>query len=177
MERVWTTGTLDRTTWSNPDIYALPFATAYDTGAKPTLPTINGVSNGRSIFYEHETGSDQTRRYSTGNVVSAIASSIRSGDFDLDVDGDGQYYMSVRRFIPDFKHLNGTANVTIYLRRFPNDTATGSPLGPFTVSTSTEQVWTRARSRLASFKVSADELASNWRYGLFRFDSRPDGMR
>ena len=177
MESVWATGTLDRTTWSNPDIYALPFATEYESGSKPTLPTINGVTNGRSIFYEHETGSDQIRRYSTGNVTSAISSSIRSGDFDLDVDGDGQYFMSLRRFIPDFKHLNGTANVTIYLRRFPNDTATTSPLGPFTVSTSTEQIWTRARSRLASFEVSADELASNWRYGLFRFDSRPDGMR
>ena len=82
----------------------------------------------------------------------------------MDVDGDGQYYMSVRRFIPDFKNLNGTANVTIYLRRFPNDTATGSPLGPFTVSTATQQVWTRARSRLASFEVSADELNGTWRY-------------
>ena len=54
MEQVCTTGSLDRTTWSNPDIYALPFATEYETGAKPTMPTITGVSNGRSIFYEHE---------------------------------------------------------------------------------------------------------------------------
>ena len=177
LEQVWTTGTLDRTSWANADIFDLPFATQLDESNPPDFPTINGVSNGRSVLYEQETGTNQVRSFTTGTVTTAISSSIRSGDFDLDVDGDGQYYMSVRRFIPDFKNLNGTANVTIYLRSFPNDTATGSPLGPFTVSTSTQQVWTRARSRLASFEVAADELNGTWRYGLFRFDSRPDGMR
>jgi len=177
MEQVWTTGTLDRTTWSNPDIYALPFATQYDSGSAPNFPTVNGISNGRSVLYEQETGTNQIRSYTTGTVTTAISSSIQSGDFDIDVQGDGEYFMSVRRFIPDFKNLNGTANVTIYLSRFPNDTATGSPLGPFTVSTSTQQIWTRARSRLASFKIDADELNGTWRYGLFRFDSRPDGRR
>jgi len=176
-EQVWTTGTLARSSWSSSDIYGLPLATQFLTAAVPSFPTINGATAGASVFYEHETGTNQVRSYTTGNVTTAISSSLRSGDFDLDVDGDGEYYMSVRRFIPDFKNLNGTANVTIYLRRFPNDSAVSSTLGPFTVSTSTEQVWTRARSRQASFEISADETGSTWRYGLFRFDSRPDGRR
>ena len=85
--------------------------------------------------------------------------------------------MSVRRFIPDFKVLNTTCDITIYLRRFPNDTATSSSLGPFNISNATQQIWTRARSRQAAFQLNATGANSNWRYGLFRFDSRPDGRR
>jgi hypothetical protein len=85
--------------------------------------------------------------------------------------------MNVRRFIPDFKELSGTVNISIYLRRFPNDTAASSSLGPFTISTSTQQVWTRARSRLASVQLESDKTGQSWRYGLFRFDANQDGRR
>ena len=176
-ENVWTTGTLARTTYANADVFNLPYATEYIASELSTFPTINGNTAGASVLYEHETGTNQIRHYTTGPVTTAIASNIKSGDFDLDVDGDGEYYMSVRRFIPDFKVLNTTCNVTIYLRRFPNDTATSSSLGPFNVSDATQQIWTRARSRQAAFQLNATGANSNWRYGLFRFDSRPDGRR
>ena len=176
-ENVWTTGSLDRTSWASAGVTDLPLATQFSSTRTPSFPTINGASAGSSVLYEHETGTDQIRQFSTGIVTSAISSSISSGDFDLDIEGDGEYFISMSRFIPDFKFLNSTCNVTINLRRFPNDSKTSSPLGPFTVSSSTDQVNTRARSRLASIEISATQVSNNWRYGLFRFDSKQDGRR
>ena len=174
---VWTTGTLDRTSWADASVFALPQATRYYANNIPTFPTIRGASNGSTVLFDQETGTDESRLYSTGTVTTAISSSLRSGDFDLDIDGDGEYYMNVRRFIPDFKELSGTVNISIYLRRFPNDTAASSTLGPFKISTSTQQVWTRARSRLASVQLESDKTGQSWRYGLFRFDANQDGRR
>jgi hypothetical protein len=85
--------------------------------------------------------------------------------------------MSMRRFIPDFKLLTGDAQITINLRRYPNDSSSSSPLGPFTVTSSTDKVDTRARSRFASIKVANTSTDQNWRYGTFRADIQPDGMR
>ena len=86
-------------------------------------------------------------------------------------------FMSMRRFVPDFKLLTGDCQITINLRRFPSDTATSSPLGPFTITSSTEKVDTRARSRFASVKIANTSTDQNWRYGTFRVDVQPDGMR
>jgi len=85
--------------------------------------------------------------------------------------------MKIRRFIPDFKVLNGNAKVTLDLRDYPNDTATSSPLGPFTVTSSTDKIDTRARARLAALKIENDSTDENWRLGLFRVDTQPDGRR
>ena len=48
---------------------------------------------------------------------------------------------------------------------------------PITISSSTTKVDTRARSRQASLKIESNDMDGNWRFGLFRFDSQPDGMR
>ena len=86
-------------------------------------------------------------------------------------------FMSIRRFIPDFKVLQGNARITINLKRFPSQTETSSPLGPFTINSSTEKVDTRARSRFASLKVENTSVNQSWRYGTFRADTQPDGQR
>ena len=85
--------------------------------------------------------------------------------------------MSIRRFVPDFKLLTGDAQVTINLRDYPSNTASSSPLGPFTINSSTDKVDTRARSRFANVKVANLSTDQNWRYGTFRADIQPDGMR
>jgi hypothetical protein len=36
---------------------------------------------------------------------------------------------------------------------------------------------TRARARLAALKVENDSTDENWRLGLFRVDTQPDGRR
>ena len=173
---VWTTGSLSRTTYQDANLYDNPYATEYNSTGIPTFPTVQGVTNinGSTTFYEHEVGNNQVD--ASGNKT-AIPAFIQSGDFDLSQGGDGQFFMSVRRFIPDFKVLTGDAQVTINLRRFPADTSASSPLGPFTINSSTEKVDTRARSRFASIKVANTSTDQSWRYGTFRADVQPDGMR
>tara|TARA_R100001015_G_C4571225_1_gene129244 strand:- start:637 stop:897 length:261 start_codon:yes stop_codon:yes gene_type:complete len=86
--------------------------------------------------------------------------------------------MSISRFLPDFKRISGNAKVTIFLNSFPQGTvATSSPLGPFTVSSSTSKIDTRARARLAAVQIENENVDESWRYGTFRFDVRVDGRR
>jgi len=150
-------------------------ATKFDLTVAPTTPVVQGVSNGASYVFDQEVGVNEV--LDNGNVVNAIPAYIESGDFDLDEGGDGEYFMKIRRFIPDFKDLQGNAKVTILLRRYPADTQTSSTLGPFTVNSSTDKVDTRARSRLASVKIENDAINERWRYGVFRVDIQPDGRR
>jgi hypothetical protein len=173
-EQVWTTSSLDRTTWEGSTVYAAPFATDFQASLTPTYPTVNGVSNGATILYQHETGVNQENADGT---ETAISSYIQSGEFEIGAEGEGQYFMSVSRFIPDFKSLSGDAQVTIFVNRYPQSTATSSPLGPFTVTSSTTKIDTRARGRLAAVKIATDGLNESWRYGTFSFDVRPDGRR
>jgi hypothetical protein len=180
-ENVWSTGTLARTTWEDSSVFKNPHATKYDSTATPTVPTVNGVSAGASYYFVQETGKNEVLNLTSTNITTiAISSYIRSGDFDLDVDGDGEYFIKVRRFIPDFKNLVGSANITIYLRSYPADTTVAKGetyIGPFTITTSTDKVDTRARARLASIQIESSAVDDNWRYGIFRMDSQPDGRR
>jgi len=172
----WTTGSLARTTWVDASLYDVPYATEFASTGTPTFPTIQGVSNtnGATTYYAHETGVDQVDF--DGNKT-AIPAFIQSGDFDLTVGGDGQMFMSMRRFVPDFKVIQGDARITILLKDYPQNSSGSSPLGPFTVNSSTDKVDTRARSRFASLKVENISTEQNWRYGTFRADIQPDGMR
>ena len=168
-EQVWTTGSLARTSYADAHVFEDPMATKFDTSIAPTTPTVNGVSNGASYVFNHEVGTNEV--LNNGNTVNAIAAYIESGDFDLDVDGDGEYFMRVSRFIPDFKDLQGNAKVTILLRRYPADVQTSSTLGPFTVNSSTDKIDTRARSRLAAVKIENDAVDDRWRYGCLLYTS------
>jgi len=179
-DNIWTTGSLSRTSWEDSKVFKFPYATKYDAAATPTVPTINGVSAGASYYFAQDKGKNEVLNLTTTNITSlAIAAYVRSGDFDLDADGDGQYFLKIRRFIPDFKNLEGSADVTLYLRAYPADTTTAKGetfIGPFTITTSTDKVDTRARARLASIKIENSALNDNWRYGIFRVDIQPDGM-
>ena len=173
LENTWTTGSLSRTSWQDSTLYSNPYATEYATAGVPTFPTIQGVTeiNGSSTYYAHEVGNNEVDGLGNKTAIEAF---IQSGDFDL---GEGQNFMSIRRFVPDFKLLTGNAEITINLRRYPNDASTSSPLGPFTVTSSTDKVDTRARSRFANLKIANTAVDENWRYGTFRADVQPDGMR
>ena len=176
VENTWTTMSLTRTTYSDAQTYDKPYATKWNSTEVPIFPTINGVTNtyGASIYYEHEVGVNEV---SYTGVKTAIPAYIESGDFDLDVEGDGQYLMKINRFIPDFKILDGNAKVTLLLRDYPSQTQNSQMLGPYTVTSSTTKIDTRARNRLMSIKVENESVDENWRYGLFRVDIQPDGRR
>jgi len=173
----WVTGDLARTTYEDSKVFKFPYATKYVSTAIPTVPTINGVTAGASYYFIQEKGKNEVIN-TGGTTTNAISCYIRSGDFEIDQEGNGEYFLKIRRFIPDFKNLEGSANVTIYLRSYPADTTTvkgETYIGPFTIDTATDKVDTRARARLASIKIESDAVGDNWRYGIFRVDIQPDG--
>ena len=61
MENVWTTSSIARTTYQDQGVFNLPYATEYDDSTAPVFPEILGITNkyGASIYYAHETGTDQ----------------------------------------------------------------------------------------------------------------------
>jgi hypothetical protein len=75
---VWTVGTLARTMWQDSAVFGLPHATEYD-GANDTSFDVVGNTEGRTTYYEHETGTDQVR----GGATTAILANISSGDYDI----------------------------------------------------------------------------------------------
>ena len=171
-ENVWTTSSLDRTSYQDQGVFNKPYATDYESTTSPVFSDILGITNkyGASIYYAHEVGNDQVN--STG--TTSINAFIRSGDFDID---DGEFFMSMKRFMPDYKFLVGNSKVTLFISDFPSDTQASSSLGPFTITKTTDKVDTRARARLLSIKIECDAIGETWRYGSFRLDAQPDGRR
>ena len=176
---VWTTGTLARSAWQDSAVFGKPHATAYDSDGTTATTDVNyifGNSDGTSTYYEHETGLNQIKEGAT----TAITASIESGDFDIGqqgLQGDGEFMMKIRRVIPDFLSQTGDARITLNLRDFPNDTAASSTLGPFTVTSGTQKIDTRARARSISLKIDNTSTSQFWKLGTFRIDYQPDGRR
>ena len=183
---VWTIGSLSRTMWEDSAVFGSPHATEYSAAVDSSFDVV-GNTEGSTIYYQHETGTDQVQ----GGATTAIVASIESGDFDIsqrralggqstgmpDLRGDGEFIMKIRRFIPDFISQTGNTQITFLLRDFPNDTQASSALGPFTVSSSTKKVDTRARARAIALKVANTTTNQSWKLGTFRLDIQPDGRR
>ena len=131
--------------------------------------------NGATTLYAHEKGNNQVNTSATTPIIG----SIQSGDFEVNTPnaGTGEYFIKVRRFVPDFRALTGNAQVTINLKDFPSDTEASSSLGPFTVSPTTQKVDTRARARAANLKIENTTTNETWRYGTFKADTQIDGRR
>jgi len=165
-ENVWSIGTLARSSWSDKGVYGFPYALDYSsTDTTSTISTITGLTAGRSYMYAQENGNDADG--------VALASHVTSGDFVI--PEAGERLMSIKRFIPDFKNQQGTVNVELNFKLYPASTATTN--GPYSVTTSTTKVDTRARGRQASIKISTSAIDTAWRYGTYRADVQPDGMR
>tara|TARA_R100000655_G_scaffold33444_1_gene65794 strand:- start:2668 stop:4869 length:2202 start_codon:yes stop_codon:yes gene_type:complete len=183
---VWTNGTLARTMWEDSAVFGKPHALEYDAGTDTSFDVV-GNTEGRTTYYEHETGTDQIR----SGTTTAILASIESGDYDIsqrrgitgqstgvaDLRGDGEFIMKIRRFIPDFISQTGTTRITLNLRDFPNDSQASSSLGPFDITSSTKKVDTRARARAVALKIENTATSQSWRLGTFRLDIQPDGRR
>jgi hypothetical protein len=182
---VWTTGSLARGSWIDSSVFGLPHATSFDASDDSSYDVI-GNTDGTSIYFEHEKGTDQV----ASGTVTAITSNIESGDFDITqagsgqgqtgvatFQGDGEYIMKIRRFIPDFLSQTGDTQVTLQLRDYPNNSQSSSPLGPFTITSSTDKVDTRARARAIALKVANTGVSQSWKMGTFRLDTQPDGRR
>jgi len=174
-----------RSTWQDSAVFGLPHGTQYDASTDTSFD-VTGNTEGISYYYEHETGVNQVRL----GVTTAIPANITSGDYDItqkvvrgaatnmaDLRGDGENIMRVSRIIPDFISQSGNAVVQLDLRDYPSDTAVSSSLGPFTVSSSTTKVDTRARARAIALKISNTAVDTSWKLGTFRLDIHAGGRR
>jgi hypothetical protein len=164
-ENLWYVGTLARTSWADSGVYDNPYAAEFEANdTTATISTITGLKAGRTFVYLHETG--------VNDDGAAMSNHIESGDIDI---ADGDNFMSISRFIPDFKNQTGTVDVVLKTRPYPSGTQTSH--GSFDVTTSTTKVDTRIRGRQVAVRVSSDAVDDKWRYGTMRLDIKPDGMR
>ena len=181
---IWTTGSLDRTAWQDSSVFNRPHATYYTPSDNDSFD-VTGNTDGITIYYNQETGTDQVN---AGGVVTAIQANILSGDFDItqkrsntgqavgtpDLRGDGEYIMRISRFIPDFINQTGTTQVSFTTRAYPNSTPVTTN---FPIDSTTTFKSTRIRARSIALKVSNTGSNQDWKLGTFRLDVAPGGMR
>ena len=184
---VWYTGTEARTSWIDATIYPNPIATKFDDTANGTFPVIVGQDGlGQTTLFEHEVGTDQVNPDGSTTVVTSF---IQSYDFDLQqrqrsTTGQatgpsvaGEVFLAVRRFVPDFKDLQGNCKITMGVKRYPQQSSTTTSLSPFTITPTTDKKDTRARGRFVNIKIENDDISQSWRFGTFKIDIQPDGRR
>ena len=181
---IWTTGSLPRAAWQDSAVFDKPHATYYNPDSNTSYDVI-GNTDGCTIYYEQETGTDQI---DAGGVTTAILGTITSGDFDItqrrastgqvvgmpDLRGDGEFIMRISRFIPDFITQTGSTRVSFTTRTYPNSSSTTSN---FDVTSSTTKKDTRIRARSIALKVSNTASSQDWKLGTFRLDIHPGGRR
>ena len=174
-----------RTTWQDSAVFGLPHATEYDAGDDASFD-VTGNTDGVTYYYEHETGVN----YIKNGITAAVPANITSGDYDItqkvvrgaatnlgDLRGDGENIMRISRVIPDFISQQGDTVVQLDLRNYPNNAAASSPLGPFTITSSTDKIDTRARARSIALTISNTAVDTNWKLGTFRLDIHSGGRR
>jgi len=180
---IWTTGTLPRAAWQDSAVFDRPHATFYDPSSNASYD-VTGNTDGCTIYYQQETGTDQVN---AGGVVTAVIGTITSGDFDItrrtvrgdtvgmmDLRGDGEFIMRISRFIPDFISQSGDTQISFQTRDFPNSTPTTTN---FTATPTTTKVDTRLRARSIALKVANTSTNQDWKLGTFRLDIHPGGRR
>jgi len=178
---VWYIGTESRTTWIDASIYQKPFATKYISSSDGSFPVVVGQDGlGQTQFFEHEVGTDQVNPDGSTTVVTSF---VKSYDFDIQsrqqgTEGiSGEVFLAMRRFVPDFKNLQGNAKVTLAVKRYPQQSDTTTTLSPFTINSSTDKKDTRARGRFVNIKIENTDVSESWRFGTLRIDIQPDGRR
>ena len=161
-EGVWYYGDLGRSAFLDRGVRTFPIAAA------------------NNYLYNHETG------YTDDGSV--MTSRLESSPIDM---GDGDYFTSIRRVIPDFTFNGSTAqeptvNLTLQSNNFPGGnylqtelskvdrTATTTTV-PFEQFTNKADV--RLRGRAFSLKVDCATAGVRWRLGSPRVDLRQDGRR
>jgi len=181
---IWTTGTLPRAAWQDSAVFDKPHATYYDPSDDASSDVV-GNTDGSTIYYNQETGTDQIN---AGGVTTAIIGTITSGDFDItqrrsntgqvvgtpDLRGYGEYIMRISRFIPDFITQTGDTKVSFTTRMYPNSTPVTKD---FTITSAKTFQSTRIRARSIALKISNTATNQDWKLGTFRLDIAPGGMR
>jgi len=171
IEKVWYYGTMGRTAWLDSGLRDYPVAATYSHN-----------------IVEHENGVDDNE---TG-ISLPIAASIGSAEFDID---DGDHFGFIWRVLPDITFDGSTEDsgpqVTMTMipmqnsgsgpnvpaSRGGNAAATVQRITNAVIETFTGQVYVRVRGRQMIFKVSSEQLGTQWQLGAPRFDIKQDGRR
>jgi len=177
-ENIWYFGDLERTAWIDTGVIDYPVA------AKDGYIYLqeNGINDGQPA----------------GAPPLPISAYIQSADIDIE---DGDKYMLIRRVIPDVNFSSSeTINpvtgapiipevtMTVGVRNFPGaassttnaeglTTARDVVTSTATINQYTNQVFIRARGRQMNFKISSNDLGTQWQLGMPRVDARPDGLK
>ena len=181
---IWTTGTLPRAAWQDSAVFDKPHATYYDPSDDASSDVI-GNTDGSTIYYNQETGTDQI---TAGGTVTAVIGTITSGDFDItqrrsntgqtvgmpDIRGDGEYIMRISRFIPDFISQTGNTAVKFKTRIYPNSSEVTTT---FSCDSTTTKKDVRVRARQIALEIANTGIAEDWKLGTFRLDIHPGGRR
>ena len=164
----------NRTSWMDTLIYPRPYATRFNSSSSGTFPTVIGESGlGQTVYFEHETGTDQLN---PDGSTTKLTSYIKSFSFSLQAQ-QSEVFLAMRRFLPNFKVLTGSNDVTVGVTNYPATDEVDSAYSPFTIFPTTTHIDTRARGRYANLKLENTNAGENWRFGTFQVDIQPDGRR
>jgi len=164
LEGTWWTGTLDRTTWIDREVYDNPVATDYLPTTTANNETISGLTDGATQLFLHETGNN-----ADGAAMTAF---VKSGSVEI---GEGNDILFVQKLIPDIQNQEGTLNMKLEFKYYPNNSTSTTKTATFTDST--EFVSLRGRGREFTVNVVSNTAGTAWRLGTQRFDIQPDGRR
>ena len=177
-ENIWYFGDLERTAWIDTGVIDYPVA------AKD------------GYVYLQEYGNNDGQPNNAAPLP--IPAYIQSADIDIE---DGDKYLLIRRIIPDVNfNKSETINpvtgativpqvtMTVGVRNFPGaassttnaegqTTAKDIVTSTATIDQYTNQVFIRARGRQMNFKISSNDVGTQWQLGMPRVDARPDGLR
>ena len=173
LENTWYTSTLGRTSYLANYTFENPISSEYNASLVANATTSTGVTNtpfgvtaGASYLYNQETGNNQA----DGTAISA---SLTTGSIEI---GDGDQFMSVSKFVPDFTSLANDLTVTLTLEDYPQSTTSQTTTG--TVSSTTDKINIRGRGRSVKLNFATNTVDdTNWRLGSMKLQLRPDGRR
>jgi len=149
-EGSWATGKMARTAWADRSPL---LEKAYAAGTDGYL-------------YQHETGTDDN-----GAAMESYAQS-----FDMEVPQAGEELMHVDQLIPDFVTLEGSVDVNLSGKKYPQ-AVVRQEKGPYTIDGTTRKISTRIRARQVALKISSSNTGDKWRMGTWRGRAGPHGKR
>ena len=163
-EGTWWTGTLDRTTWLDREVYDNPVATDYLPTTTANNEVISGLTDGATQLFLHETGNN--------GDGAAITAFVKSGVVQI---GEGNDFSFVSKLIPDIEDQEGTLNAKLEFKNYPNNSTSVTKTVSF--QDNTDFVSLRGRGREFTVNVVSNTTGTAWRLGTQRFDIQPDGRR
>jgi len=164
LEGTWWTGTLDRTTWIDREVYDNPVASDYLPTTTANNETILGLTDGATQMFLHETGNN--------GDGAAITAFVKSGVVQI---GEGNDFSFVSKLIPDIEDQEGVLNAKLEFKNYPNNSVSVTKTVSF--EDNTDFVSLRGRGREFTVNVVSNTTGTAWRLGTQRFDIQPDGRR